>query len=259
MSRIVCQFSCGAASAVATKMALERFGERVHIINAFVADEDADNRRFLADCERWFGRAVTVLRDTKYGASVAEVWRRKRFIVNRSGAPCSKALKRQVLSAYHVPGDTVVLGYTSDPRDADRLDRFIDAHPGERVWAPLIEAGITKRACLETVARAGIELPLMYRLGYHNANCPKCPKGGEGYWNKIRVDFPENFEEMASIQDILGPGSYFFRNRKTGQRISLRMLDPKAGRFKDEPPVECGAVCEMPDDTARFSDTEVEL
>lgn len=244
--RVVCQFSCGAASACATKLAIERFGDRVRVVNAYLASEDEDNRRFLLECERWFGRPVTVLRDEKYGANAAEVWRRKRFIVNRSGAPCSKALKRDVLDAFREPGDTIVLGYTADPRDAARLDRYIDAHPEDTAWAPLIEAGMTKRACLDMVARAGIELPRMYRLGYHNANCPGCPKGGEGYWNKIRVDFPEKFAEVSAIQDALGPGSYFFRNRKTGDRISLRMLAPDAGRFTEEPPVECGAVCEMP-------------
>jgi hypothetical protein len=245
VSRVVCQFSCGAASAVATKLAIERHGDDVHIINAFVADEDADNRRFLTDCEAWFGRAVTVLRDEKYGASAANVWRKRRFIVNRNGAPCSKALKRDVLNKYHRPDDLIVLGYTADRRDMDRYDRFIDANADTKVWAPLIEAGVTKRDCFGRVAAAGIELPRMYRLGYHNANCPKCPKGGMGYWNKIRVDFPENFEEMAAIQDVLGEGSYFFRDRGTGQRISLRMLPPDAGRFTDEQPFECGAVCEM--------------
>lgn len=68
--RVVSRFSCGAASACATKLAIERHGVAVHIINAFVADEDADNRRFLVDCERWFGRAVTVLRDERYSASL---------------------------------------------------------------------------------------------------------------------------------------------------------------------------------------------
>lgn len=246
-SRVVCRFSCGAASACATKLAIERYGERVKIINAFIANEDADNRRFLADCEIWFGRSVEVLRDVKYGATASEVWRRNRFIVSRSGAKCSKALKRDVLDAYGLPGDIVVMGYTADPRDVARFDRYIDAHAEQSVVAPLIDASITKRDCLEMVARGGLQLPRMYRLGYHNANCPGCPKGGEGYWNKIRVDFPEVFETTSQIQDMLGPGSYFFRDRKSGERISLRMLKSTAGRFVDEPPVECGGVCEMPD------------
>lgn len=253
-ARVVSRFSCGAASACATKLAIDRYGERVRVINAFVANEDVDNRRFLADCEAWFGRPIVVLRDKKYGATAAEVWRRNRFIVNRSGAKCSKALKRDVLDPDIRPGDTIVLGYTADPRDAARLDRYLDAHGDQRVWAPLVEAGLTKRDCFQMVAHAGIQLPRMYRLGYHNANCPGCPKGGEGYWNKIRVDFPDSFEETALIQDMLGPGSYFFRDRKTGRRISLRMLDPKAGRFKDEPPVECGGACELPSDVTRFAE-----
>jgi len=247
MPRTVCHFSCGAASACATKLAIAAHPrpEQVRIVNAFVATEDPDNRRFLADCERWFGLPITVLRDEKYGAHAPNVWRKRRFIVNRNGAPCSKALKRDVLNAFAEPDDTMVLGYTYEERA--RLDRFIDANPEVNVFAPLISQMMTKRDCLEMVAGFGIKLPRMYLLGYHNANCPGCPKGGEGYWNKIRIDFPENFEEMASIQDVLGEGSYFFRNRKTGKRISLRMLDPKAGRFKDEAPVECGLLCEMPD------------
>ena len=74
--RIVCQFSCGAASACATKIAIGKFGDRVRVVNAFIANEDADNRRFLADCEKWFERPITVLRDMKYGATAAEVWRK---------------------------------------------------------------------------------------------------------------------------------------------------------------------------------------
>lgn len=48
--RVVCQFSCGAASAVATKLAIDKYGDSddVHVINAFVASEDPDNRRFLS-------------------------------------------------------------------------------------------------------------------------------------------------------------------------------------------------------------------
>ncbi len=57
MSRVVGQFSCGAASAVATKMALSQHkGAEVVIVNAFLKEEDDDNRRFLADCEDWFAQ-----------------------------------------------------------------------------------------------------------------------------------------------------------------------------------------------------------
>ncbi|GAD62062.1 hypothetical protein [Aquipseudomonas alcaligenes] len=60
-SRIVVQFSCGAASAVAGKLALAQYGAThdVQFINAFLANEHIDNRRFLADCQTWLNRQIT--------------------------------------------------------------------------------------------------------------------------------------------------------------------------------------------------------
>jgi hypothetical protein len=255
MSRIVCNFSCGAASAVATKLVLAEFGASrdVQIVNAFIAEEHADNRRFLADCEVWFGRPVTVLRDEKYGASARQVFRRERFLKSQGGAPCSRALKRRVLDAWSRPTDTVVLGYTSE--EGDRYDRFLDAN-NIKVLAPMIDRGLTKADCLAIVARAGIELPLMYRLGFQNANCVGCVKGGEGYWNKVRQHFPADFEEMAQIQETIGPGANLFRNRKTGVRFSLRELKPDAGRYQDEIQIECGVFCEMAEQDLREPDEQ---
>lgn len=242
--RIVCQFSCGAASAVATKLALAQFGRaRVEIVNAFIVEEHDDNRRFLADCEKWFGHPITVLRDEKYGASVMEVFRRKRYIKGASGAACSKALKGDVLDAFLRPTDTIVLGFTIE--EQERLDTLIDRKSGIRVIAPLIERGLNKADCLAMVERAGIELPAMYRLGYHNANCIGCIKGGEGYWNKIRVDFPQRFEAMAVIEETIGPGAYLFRDRKIDERRSLRDLPASAGRHDSEPDISCSFFCEL--------------
>lgn len=241
--RIVCQFSCGAASAVATKLTLGKYpAAQVLIVNAFIQEEHEDNRRFLADCERWFGHPVTVLRDEVYGASTHEVWRRKRFMKSKFGAPCAKELKRTVLAAAMLPDDVVVLGFTVE--ESDRVNDYIDANNGRRVICPLIEANLSKADCLAMVERAGIELPLMYRLGYNNANCIGCIKGGEGYWNRIRKDFPEQFYQIADIQDAIGPGAYLFRDRKTNVRFSLRDLPPDKGRH-DEPEISCSVHCLM--------------
>jgi len=188
MSRFLCQFSCGAASAVATKLTLAQSwpksatfpdghpckekcdglcGEtcrrqadpkQVLIVNAFVAEEHPDNRRFLSDCERWFDHPITVLRDEKYGASVREVWKRKRYIIGQQGAPCRVAIKTALLDAIALPDDVMVLGYTVE--EAKRLDQFIDANNSRRVIAPLIERGLTKADCLAIIERAGIELPI---------------------------------------------------------------------------------------------------
>lgn len=241
--RILCQFSCGAASAVATKLTLAKYPrERVVIVNAFIAEEHADNRRFLNDCQVWFDHPITVLRDTKYGASTKEVWRKKRFMNSQHGAPCSKVLKRDLLDAFRSPEDIIVLGYTAE--EVSRYERFFDPVSSHRPEVPLIDRGLMKADCLAIIERAGIELPFMYRAGFNNANCIGCVKGGEGYWNKIRQVFPVQFAEIADIQESIGPGAYLFRNRKTGERYSLRDLPPNRGRYEDEPAIACSFFCE---------------
>lgn len=245
--RIVCHFSCGAASAVATKLILQEYAStQVVIYNAFIKEEHPDNRRFLKECEEWFGHPITVLEDSKYDASVHEVWRKKRFLANGIwGAPCSVHLKRDVLDAHCLDTDVHVFGYTFDERE--RVERWTKSN-GEKVGLfPLVDAQLTHADCLSLVARAGIELPAMYKLGYNNANCIGCCKGGEGYWNKIKVDFPEVFEQVVQIQESIGPGAYIFRNRKTGVRFGLKDLNPEAGRHKTELP-SCSFVCERTDE-----------
>lgn len=246
--RVVCLFSCGAASAVATKLTLADATKGVELVihNNEVIEEHPDNKRFLADCERWFGHPITTLRNEKYGASIYEVFRRERFIKGQNGAPCTKLLKRNMTARTYRPGDQIVLGFTAE--ETDRLDKYIDANPTHQARAPLIERGLTKADCLAMIQRAGIELPAMYRLGYKNNNCRGCVKGGKGYWNKIRVDFPEFFARMSAVEQLLGPGSYLFQGAKKGDpRISLKDLDPKAGRYQDEPDISCSAVCELID------------
>lgn len=241
MGRIVCQFSCGATSAVAAKLTLKDHPDAV-LVNAFIKEEDEDNRRFLADCERWFDRTIIVVRDEKYGASVDEVWRRKRFMKGEHGAPCSMHLKREILAAFMQPTDILVLGY--DAGESDRLEDFREFYPHINVTAPLIERGLTKSDCQAIVERAGIQLPLMYRDGFENANCPGCPKGGMGYWNRIRIIRPERFKQVMTIQEEIGPGAYFFFNRDTLERFGLKNLDPKAGRH-NEPAPSCSFFCEL--------------
>lgn len=163
-ARIVCQFSCGAASAVATKLALAEYGSThdVQIINAFLANEESDNRRFAQDCETWFGQPITVLRDEKYGADAHEVFRRKRYMKGRTGTPCTKILKRRLLDSWKQPGDAMVFGYTAE--EADRLEDFRERNPDRPVIVPLIDRSLGKDDCKAILLRAGIELPLMYRL-----------------------------------------------------------------------------------------------
>lgn len=149
--RVVCQFSCGAASAVATKLALAQYGDRCIIVNAYLKNEHPDNRRFLAG---WFGQPVTILRDEKYNADIVQVFRRKRFMKGLSGAPCSRELKRRLLDNWKQPSDVMVFGYTAE--EADRLEDLQERYPDRTVIAPLVERGIGKDDCKAMLQRAGI-------------------------------------------------------------------------------------------------------
>ncbi|MDE2019883.1 MAG: hypothetical protein KGJ13_06075 [Patescibacteria group bacterium] len=241
LGRIVCHFSCGAASAVTCKLILAEYSpSRVVIFNAFLEEEHADNRRFLKDCENWLDFPITQLADERYGASAREVWRKKRFLVNGVwGAPCSMELKRRVIEEHCQPTDQHAMGFTVEERH--RASRYTG------ILTPLIDRNLTHDDCLEMIRRAGLELPAMYRLGYNNANCIGCPKGGEGYWNKIRKDFPDRFQEVMAIQEEIGPGAYFFRNRETGERYGLKSLPADRGRHI-EPLPSCSFFCAMAED-----------
>lgn len=238
--RIVCRFSHGAASAVATKLALATFGDRVVITLSDTRSEHEDNERFRADCEAWFGQEIVVLGSEKY-QDTWDVWERERFISSAMGAPCTGLLKRAPFNDFYRPSDQLVFGYTADRRDAKRAAALRQQNFELNLWFPLIEFGLTKADCLAMIERAGIRLPVMYALGYENNNCIGCPKGGMGYWNKIRVDFPEVFERMAALQRKLGPGSAFF-NTSDG-RLTLDQLAPDRGNYRDEPKVECSLHC----------------
>jgi hypothetical protein len=116
----------------------------------------------------------------------------------------------------------------SNPKNPNLACRFI-----------LEEDGMNKRACLQMVHDAGIELPAMYRMGYRNNNCIGCVKGGAGYWNKIRRDFPPVFARMAAKERELG----YALCRSKGQPCFLDELPPDAGRYEEEPDIECGPQC----------------
>lgn len=246
--RLVGHFSCGAASAVAIKLAIEENSAAksplpVEIVYCHVQEEHEDNARFLRDCEQWFGHKITVLQDRRYGGSVVNVMRARRFINSANGAPCTLHLKKEPAREFARDGDVNVYGYTAG--EEDRLDRWIDANNGRLVWAPLIDRVLYKGTVLAMVKRAGLELPRMYAMGYDHNNCIGCVKGGAWYWNKIRVDFPERFAQQMEIEEAIGHPTL----RINKQPVWLRDLDPARGRRHEEPKIECGVTCEAAEAT----------
>jgi hypothetical protein len=235
--RIVSWFSCGAASAVASKLAIAEFGE-VTIAYNFIKEEHKDNRRFLRDCEKWFGQKVVITIDDFYKGSIYNVFETN-YMRTPNGSPCTRNLKKRVREKFQLPNDKQILGYTVE--EMDRINTFIDANNDVDFYPILAEKGLTKNDCLAMIDRAGIELPVMYKLGYPHNNCVGCVKGGMGYWNKVRVDFPDEFKKMADMERRKG---YTVLKDKKGP-IYLHDLDPNRGRMEDEPEISCGLFCEL--------------
>jgi len=232
IGRTLIWFSAGAASAVAAKIALrERAGSEVVIAYTDPGSEHLDNQRFIADCERWFGQSVVRLKSAKY-TDTWDVFRQRRYLNGPAGALCTVELKKRQRFDFQLPDDEQVFGYTLE--EESRANRFRKNNPEVRLWTPLIDHGLRKVDCLSMIERAGIALPAMYRMGYNNNNCIGCVKGGKGYWNKIRTDFPETFARMAALERTL--------NASCIQHQFLDELDPSAGNHRTEP-MDCSLLC----------------
>lgn len=237
--RVLVWFSCGAASAVAAKMALEQYrDQQVEVVYCDTsASEHPDNLRFLADVERWIGQPV--IRITSGYQTIYDAFRSCGFLTypHRNGSgPCTDLMKRRPRKLYQTPYDVHIFGFTVEERD--RMESFIESNPSLRCAWPLIHHQITRADCYAILAQAGIDLPAMYLLGYRNNNCIGCVKGGAGYWNKIRVDFPDAFARMAALERELG----FALLKHRGAPCFLDELPPDAGNYKGED-MSCGPQC----------------
>lgn len=233
MARVVCWFSAGAASAVAAKLALQQHDrENVVIARVVIPSEHTDNDRFAADCQRWFNHPIVELRSARY-ADTWDVWEKRRFLVGPKGALCTTELKKMVRHEFQLADDIQVFGYTAE--EQDRADRFRAQNFEVILQTPLIDARLNKADCLGMIERVGIELPTMYKLGYQNNNCIGCVKGGMGYWNKIRKDFPDTFARMAALERTIG--------RSVTKGTFLDELDPTRGRYETEADIECSLLC----------------
>lgn len=240
-------FSCGAASAAALKLTVDKYGaESVRAVNNPVAEEHPDNRRFLRDAEAWVGVKIEEARNSAYpAASCTEVWDKRgamSIIVPRKGAvaPCTDHLKKEARQAWERKNkvDWHVLGFTVDERK--RHERFILTER-DNVLPVLIDAGMRKVDCAIMVREAGLRLPAMYSLGYPNANCIGCVKAtSPTYWNLVRKTHPEVFRQRAEQSRRIGARLVRVKNK----RIFLDELDPAAkGRPLKLMP-DCGAFCE---------------
>lgn len=239
-------FSCGVTSAVACKKRQE-VNPNIDFYYMQIDTAHPDNERFIADCEKWYGKKIIRIRSKKFKDQF-DVIEKTGYVNGPGGAACTKKLKKEVrfeLENQMIPnlfGDELpqykhqVHGFEWKVSEITRaIDYGLDFGYTNPKF-PLIEAKLTKENCAQILLDAGIATPEMYVLGYNNNNCIGCVKGGKGYWNKIRIDFPDIFDKMAKTE------------RKAGHSCIngtfLDELHPEDGRTPKPIVPNCSVVCE---------------
>lgn len=244
MKQTICVwFSCGAASAVAAKKTVEKYGEthNVLIVNNPIKEEHHDNQRFLKEVETWIGLPIIQASSSKYPSnSIIDVFDKRKYISGVHGAPCTKELKKEARYEFEETHkiDWHVLGFTID--EWERQKRF-NLHERGNTIPVLITELLTKEDCFKILQRAGIKLPEIYSLGYPNANCIGCVKSqSPTYWNLVRKTFPDVFTQRAEQSREIGCKLVKLK----GKRIYLDELKEtdKGGKIKSW---DCGIFCDI--------------
>jgi 3'-phosphoadenosine 5'-phosphosulfate sulfotransferase (PAPS reductase)/FAD synthetase len=206
---IICWWSGGITSAVACKKAIELFGKkRCRVVMIDTCNEHEDTYRFKKDCAEWYGIEIEVISGIgeRYG-NITDVWKRFKSLNVAHGAICSSELKREVREKWQDEQVFThqVFGFEFDKKEFNRGKSLTMNHPKSKPIYPLLMFGLNKEDCIRLVEDEGIDVPVMYKMGFRNNNCFKtgCVQGGVGYWQKMKVDFPDKFDRMADMEHEL--------------------------------------------------------
>lgn len=230
----VCWISAGVSSFIAGYLERDTIDKFIYID---IEDQHPDSMRFIKDCEKVLCKEIAILQSPY--KSVEGAIRAAGTIGNlRTGFyPCTNWLKKRIRKEWeyeHRDYDiTYVWGFDCDEKN--RADNLVEAMFEFTHSFPLIDKNLTKQDAHGMCERLGIKRPAMYDLGYNNNNCIGCVKGGMGYWNKIRADFPDVFESRARLERELGTSIL--------KGCYLDELDPDRGRMSDEIPIDCSIMC----------------
>jgi hypothetical protein len=268
---IICWWSGGITSAVATKIAIDIYGkENCRVIMIDTHNEHPDTYRFKDDCAKWYDIPIETI--TAIGQdydSIQDVWIRHKSLNVATGAICSTQLKRRVREKWQktTEYDHQVFGFEFDKKEFNRALSMTMNHSGAKPIYPLLMMGLNKEDCIKIIEEAGIVVPVMYQMGFRNNNCfnTGCVQGGVGYWQKMRRDFPEKFDAMAEMKhrltDLKGSPVCMLKDqskaaKSSGNELVFLKKHPEYPNLKSidempdckvEPLFECNGFCGIND------------
>jgi hypothetical protein len=281
---VICWFSGGVTSAIACWVALCLFGkENCRFIFMDTQNEDGDTYRFMADCEKWFGvkfetitmigREIKTKKRTITYTSIKDVWYKNLSLNVAHGAICSSILKRDLRKIWQEENNYSfqIFGYDID--EPKRAKSFTLNYPEASPLYTLLMHGWSKKMCIEKLNEVGIGIPLAYRLGFHNNNClgTMCIQGGIGYWQKVQIDMPEKFDDMAIVEheltDLKGKPVTMLKDQSKNGGLVFLKPHPDYPEVKDismmkgrppKPLTDCNGYCGI-NDLEKRNTTEDEI
>lgn len=236
---VICWFSCGVTSAVACYLAMKTYGkDKCVFIYIDHGSVHLDNERYIQDFENKFQIKIIRKSNGRY-LDQFDVIEKTKYVNGVAGARCSLELKKKVRFEIEKKYNYVaqVFGFEFEKSEINRALKFEQQYPQAAAIFPLIENKWSKANCMAWLKQHGIPTPIMYTLGYNNNNCIGCVKGGAGYWNKIRRDFPMHFQRMAELERSVGHSCI--------RRKYLDELEPNEGYNEKAIVPDCGPFCDI--------------
>lgn len=209
--RVIGWWSGGVASAIACKLAIERYCGKIELAFCDTGIEHPDTYRFMYEFEKVMGIPINRLTST-VASTPEQVWRKYKGLNFAHGAPCSTVLKREVRIKHQetLTDFGQVFGFDYCKKEMRRATNMLNNYPEINPIFPLIVEQYDREKIFKELDRMGIKPPITYQhflnnncIGAFDSPIGGCVQGGIGYWQKIRDLFPKKFEYMSNIEHEL--------------------------------------------------------
>lgn len=231
MKHIV-SYSGGLASFFEAKLAIEKYGKQnVGLVFCDTKSEDEDLYRFLNDTEKYLGIKIIRLVD---GRDIWECAFEDNFLYNSRVANCTVKLKMQQFKKYikQFNQNDIVVHIGFDYTEVNRFERS-QKHYKCKIESLIMETELTKMNMqYELENEIGIQLPLLYRLGFAHNNCGGfCFKAGIGHFKVLHDKLPDRYDyHMNKEQELIkqiGKDVSILKRVRDGKKINLTLKDLK--------------------------------
>ena len=215
--------------------------------------EHPDLYRFLDELSKYFDHPITFDSD---GRSPEELFYDNHALANNRMPFCSRILKAERLQKFYKDGDTIIFGIGVD--EPHRVKRLVGVYQtiavksGRRpnLHFPLIHENVTKQQIDDFLKLAGIQEPLLYRLGFSHNNCGGgCVRAGKKQWKLVYEKLPDVYADRERIEremsEHLGKSVSFLKN-ETLAAFRGRIERGELSSFydnDDDKETECIGIC----------------